>query len=95
MLYRSDGPYTKAERWLMLASRPRRANSASKYHGVHKSNSNPRRPWRASLKFDGRTFHGGIFETEEEAALCWNKMVLEIIGPEARERLNQISITEG
>lgn len=91
MLYRSNGPYTKAERWLMLTARPRTLKGASKYRGVQKSNSNPRLPWRASLRFDGRVFYGGSFETEEEAALCWNKLVLKIIGPEAKERLNQIS----
>lgn len=90
MLYSSKSPYSKAERWLMLTGRPHSVRGASRFRGVQRSNSNPRLPWRASLRFDGRTFDGGSYATEEEAARAWNSLALKIIGPLAEQRLNAV-----
>jgi hypothetical protein len=88
MLYSSTSRYSKAERWLMLTGRPHSVRGASRFRGVQKSNSSPHLPWRVSLRFDGRTYEGGTFATEEEAALAWNQLALQVVGPEAKPRLN-------
>jgi hypothetical protein len=90
MLYSSTSRYTKAERWLQLSSRPHSVRGASRFRGVQRSNSNPNLPWRASLRFDGRTYNGGSFATEEDAALAWNELALKVVGPLAQQRLNAV-----
>ncbi len=93
MLYSSKSRYSKAERWLMLSGRPQSIRGASRFRGVSRTSS-LQHPWRASLRFDGRNYEGGCFETEEQAALAWNKLVLSVIGPLAEQRLNAVAQSE-
>lgn len=90
MLYSSKSRRTHAEVWLQLSSRPQSMRGASPYRGVQKASSNPALPWRAMLRFNGRTYSAGFFATQEEAALAWNQLALRIVGPIAEQRLNQI-----
>lgn len=52
---------------------------ASKYRGVS-PNRSAGGAWKASVCFKGRRYYIGIFQTEEEAALAYNKKALEVIG---------------
>lgn len=90
MLYSSKSRYSKAERWLMLTGRPHSIRGASRFRGVSRTSS-LQCPWRASLRFDGRIYEAGVYATEEEAALAWNRLALRIIGPLAEQRLNPVS----
>lgn len=90
MLYSAKSGTSKSEVWLRLTARPHSVRGASRFRGVQRANSNPRLPWRASLRFDGRTFSGGTYATEEEAALAWNALALRVVGPDAQQRLNQV-----
>jgi hypothetical protein len=94
MLYSSKSKRSPSEVWLALTARPHSLRGASPYRGVQKANSNPALPWRAALRFDGRTYNGGSYATQEEAALAWNQLALRIVGPEAQPRLNQIADTQ-
>ena len=78
------------ERWLRLTARPHSIRGASKYRGVSIYNKNDEKPWQATLAFKGKRYRAGVFATEEEAALAWNKMALRIVGPLAAERLNVV-----
>lgn len=88
--YSNTKNYSRVERWLQLTARPHSVRGESKYRGVSRSNNRPDKPWRAALKYRGFNFYGGQFETQEEAALAWNELVLRYIGPEAAPRLNQV-----
>lgn len=90
MLYSSKSKRSPSEVWLALTARPHSLRGASPYRGVQKANSNPALPWRAALRFDGRTYNGGSYATQEEAALAWNRLALHVIGPDATPRLNQV-----
>lgn len=89
MLYSSKGRYSKAERWLMLSGRPHSIRGASKFRGVSRTSSLVL-PWRATLRFDGRCYEGGVYAKEEEAARAWNDLALRIVGPLAKPRLNSV-----
>ena len=54
----------------------------SKYKGVSfdKAPSHTKNPWRAQYTMDGRKIHIGCFPTEIEAALAYNKAVIEHYG---------------
>jgi hypothetical protein len=90
--YSNTKNVSRIERWLKLTGRPHSIRGASPYRGVSKNNGNPEFPWRASLKYQGRTYHGGNFATQEEAAAAWNRLVLRYIGPEAEPRLNPVDL---
>lgn len=79
------------ERWLRLTARPQSIRGASKYRGVSIYNKDHQRPWQATLAYKGKRFRAGVFATEEEAALAWNKMALRIVGPLAKDRLNIVA----
>lgn len=78
------------ERWLRLTGRPQSIRGTSKYRGVSICKKDHPKPWQATLSFKGKKYRAGIFATEEEAALAWNKMALRIVGPTAIKRLNII-----
>lgn len=59
-----------------------RSNSASKYKGVHKYSG--KRRWAVKLYFNGKYYWGGTFDDEDEAALAYNKLALEVQGEYAR-----------
>jgi len=88
--YNDERHMTRAERWLRLTGRPTMIRGKSKYRGVTYEAARKTKPWKASLTFNGMSYHGGCFDTQEEAALAWNKMALKIVGPVANERLNKI-----
>jgi hypothetical protein len=70
------------EHYIKLASRPSARKKFSKYRGVTKNN-NPKKPYRASLNYQGRRWFIGVFENEIDAAKAWNKLALVIIGDHA------------
>jgi hypothetical protein len=78
------------ERWLRLTGRPQSIRGASKYRGVSICDKTHEKPWQAMLAFKGKRYRAGVFATEEEAAIAWNKMALRIIGPLAIRRLNVV-----
>ena len=83
----THGYYSKTKQsdvdvYLTNASRPIKRDKFSIYRGVHKSN-NPKKPYRVAIRFKGRTFIGGFFETELEAAAAYNELALSLIGPRA------------
>ncbi len=78
------------ERWLRLTARPQSLKGLSKYRGVSLFKKNPEKKWQATLSYNGKKYRAGVFATEEEAALAWNKMALRIVGPAAIQRLNLI-----
>lgn len=60
---------------------------SSKYKGV--SFYKPTKKWRASIKFNQKSFNLGYFLSEKEAALVYNKKATELFGEFAK--LNNIS----
>lgn len=55
-------------------------NSTSKYKGIYWSNE--RKCWRVELKHNGVKYHGGSFDSEDEAALAYNILVIKHHGTE-------------
>jgi len=58
----------------------------SKYKGV--TWMTDRNKWRSRITLDGREFHLGVFESEQEAALAYNKAAIKFYGEYAN--LNKI-----
>jgi len=71
-----------AEKYRQLASRPNLRKKFSKYRGVTQ-NPNPKKPYRASLCYQGKKYFLGAYETELEAARAYNQHAAEIIGDHA------------
>lgn len=71
----------------MANQRKRRDKTSSKYKGVWYDRRR-KRPWRAEIEVRGRRKRLGTFDTEEEAALAYNRAALEYFGEFAR--LNQV-----
>jgi len=61
---------------------PRAKSSSSKYRGVCWLKS--RRAWRARIEVHGKREHLGYFDSEERAALAYDKRARELNGPSAR-----------
>lgn len=78
------------ERWLRLTGRPQSIRGTSRYRGVSLYAKDNWKRWQATLSYNGKRYRAGIFATEEEAAVAWNKMALRIIGSAAIKRLNII-----
>lgn len=57
------------------------SNSKSKYKGVGWHSQN--KCWRSYIKIDAKYKHLGLFKTEEEAALAYNKAAYEAWGEDA------------
>ncbi|MGA0021015.1 hypothetical protein [Vulcanococcus sp.] len=81
---------TQVERWLKLSGRPHMTRGTSPYRGVSSTWSSTGHIWRATLSFNGRRYQSGVYKTQEEAALAWNRMVLRVVGPGCEPRLNQV-----
>lgn len=73
---------SEIEFYLTHARRPQRKDKFSRFFGVHKNND-PRKPYRVAIRFRGIRTWGGVFENEIDAAKAYNKLALEIIGPQA------------
>lgn len=71
-----------AEKYQQLARRPSARKKFSVYRGVT-SNANPKKPYRASLFYQGRKYFLGAYETELEAARAYNEHASRIIGDHA------------
>ena len=63
-------------------SKSTRNPKTSRFKGVSfdKSKSHQKNPWRAQYSMNSKKVHIGCFATEKEAALAYNKAVLEHFG---------------
>ena len=73
---------TVAEQYQTMARRTSARKKFSEYRGVT-SNSNPKKPYRASLFYQGRKYFLGAYETELAAARAYNEHAAQIIGDHA------------
>jgi hypothetical protein len=89
--YANTKSLSRVDRWLQLTARPHSVRGESRYRGVSRAYNSPEKPWRTCLRYQGRSYYGGQFATEEEAALAWNQLALRFIGPGAEPRLNKIT----
>lgn len=64
------------------------ANNTSGYLGVRYRPEARLRPYSASVRINGKVYKSGYFATKEEAALAYNKLVLEHGGK--RSKLNRL-----
>ena len=71
-----------AEQYQTMARRSSARKKFSEYRGVT-SNPNPRKPYRASLCYQGKKYFLGGYETELEAARAYNEHAARIIGDHA------------
>lgn len=63
--------------------------SRSKYKGVVSQEARSKKnPWKATIKYDGKTIHLGCYKTEEEAAMVYDSAAIRLFGPFAKT--NQI-----
>jgi hypothetical protein len=67
----------------------RKDGLTSKYKGVNKRNGK----YRAYIQFNKKNIHIGTFQTEEQAALEYNKKAIDLFGEYAR--LNDVVIKKG
>lgn len=72
-------PATRSQNSWNRLYRPR---GHSKYRGVYFKKREHK--WVAQLTYNNRSIHIGYFKTEEEAALAWNKLAMEMYGEYAR-----------
>ena len=54
------------------------SNGTSRYKGVHWDRI--RRKWRAKIKINGREIHIGYYEYEQDAAIAYDDMAIELFG---------------
>jgi hypothetical protein len=84
------GYFPRNCRWatveLQRLNRKRFSNSMRKYKGVSKYKDR----WKAEVRFDGENNYLGLFKTENEAALAYNKKLIELWGDIAKNYLNVI-----
>lgn len=62
----------------------RDGHGKSPFHGVDYHVSANGRPWRVTLRKDGRQYFGGHYATEEEAARAYDERAIELHGEFAR-----------
>lgn len=61
-----------------------RSDSTSGFKGVSRDKRNPRRPWVARIKVDGKHTHIGCFPSAEAAARAYDRFAVELFGDFAR-----------
>jgi hypothetical protein len=80
-------------RWATPAEQThnRRPYGSSRYHGVSYDRRDPPtpKPWKVTIKLPGKrlTAYGGMYATEEEAAVAADALSLKIYGPDAKTNL--------
>jgi ribosomal protein L19E len=62
------------------ANRPKRSYSIGKYKGIALAPTKRKVRWRAQIKNIGKVLGLGYFDTQEEAAMAYDKAALEIHG---------------
>lgn len=60
------------------AYKRKQKGTSSKYFGVVFLKNKDKKPWRAGLGYNGKFFYLGVYDTEEEAALAYNKKAEEL-----------------
>jgi len=80
---------TDAEHYQAMAKRPLANKKFSQYRGVT-ADPNPKKPYRASLCYQGKKYFLGAYKTELEAARAYNEHAQRIIGDHAI--LNELPI---
>lgn len=63
-----------------VASRMRKTSSKTGYTGVYREHNR----FRAVISVNGKSVHIGMFDSAEEAAAAYNKLSLEVYGPEGK-----------
>lgn len=66
-----------------VASRKRKTSSKTGYTGVYKENKR----YRAVISIKGKSYHLGMFDTPEEAALAYNKKSRELFGDDGKQNI--------
>jgi hypothetical protein len=67
-----------------------RKTTTSSYRGV--SFSKTYKKWKAAIKCDGRNINLGVFDSEEDAALAYNKAAAQYFGDIAyQNKINKIN----
>ena len=68
----------------------------SKYVGVYlNAAASPHgRKWKVNIRYQGKTHHLGCFYTEEEAALTYDAMAIELYGQEAKRNFPDLTLEE-
>ena len=74
-----------ADRKIVARKARGQRNTSSKYKGVTWDKSLFK--WRAAIKVDGKRKHLGCFIEEDEAAIAYNKAVLEYFGEDAYQNV--------
>ena len=73
---------------LRIINQGKHKGKTSKYSGVHLMPITGKNKWRAVISCHQRPISLGCFSTEEEAALMYNKVAIDLYGPSAK--LNKI-----
>ena len=60
------------------------ADKTSKYIGVCRNPKSITKPWRATISYQNKQYHVGLFEREDEAARAYDNKAVEFYGDAAR-----------
>lgn len=69
------------------ANRRVHKNNKSGFKGVRRIRSSINNPWAASVKYNGKQFHLGLFPTKEDAALAYDIAAVSVFGEFARTNI--------
>ena len=68
------------------ANKTKRANTSSKYKGVHFNKKMLK--WQANLRTNGKTYHIGCYNNEQDAARAYDEKAIEFFGEFAKINFN-------